>query len=178
MQDPFLGMLAIFGFNFQPRGWAFCAGQLISIAQNSALFALLGTTFGGDGQNTFALPNMQSRIPVGMGQGPGLSSYVIGQTGGTENVTLLSTQMPQHNHIMTASGDGPTQATASGASLASEVRGGVNPMPIVYANGATTPVNMGSATSLTGGNQPHSNLQPYLAINYSIAAQGIFPSRN
>ena len=178
MNEPFLGMLATFGFNFQPRGWAYCAGQLISIAQNSALFALLGTTFGGDGQNTFGLPNMQSRIPVGMGTGPGLSNYQMGQTGGSENVTLLSNQMPQHNHLMTASGDGPTLATVSGASLASEVRGGVNPMPIIYASGATTPVNMASATSSAGGNQPHDNMQPYLAVNYCIALEGIFPSRN
>ena len=177
MNEPFLGMLATFGFNFQPRGWAYCAGQLISIAQNSALFALLGTTFGGDGQNTFGLPNMQSRIPVGMGTGPGLSNYQMGQMGGTENVTLNSTQMPQHSHFMTASGDGPTQATAQGASLGSQGRTG-GTMPIIYANGATTPVNMASATSLAGGNQPHDNLQPYLAVNYCIALEGIFPSRN
>ena len=151
MDTPFLGMLALFGFNFQPLGWAYCNGQLISIAENNALFALLGTTFGGDGQNTFGLPNMQSRIPVGMGQGPGLSNYVIGQTAGNENVTVLSTQMPQHSHVMTASGDGPTLATASGASLASSVRGGVNTMPIIYANGAPNPVSMGSATTLAGG---------------------------
>ena len=111
-----------------------------------------------------------------MGTGPGLSNYVIGQTGGTENVTLLSTQMPQHNHIMTASGDEPTQPTAQGASLGSQGRSGAT--PVIYANGATTPVNMASATSQTGGNQPHNNLQPYLAINYSIATAGIFPSRN
>lgn len=178
MDTPFLGMLALFGFNFQPSGWTYCNGQLISISQNSALFALLGTTFGGDGINTFALPDLRGRIPVGMGTGPGLSNYQMGQMAGSENVTLLSTQMPQHNHIMTASGNGPTQATASGASLASEVRGGVNPMPVVYANGATTPVNMASATSLAGGNQPHDNLQPYLAVNYCIALEGIFPSRN
>lgn len=176
--DPYLGMIAMFGFNFAPRGWMLCNGQLLAIQQNAALFSLLGTTYGGNGVSTFALPNLQSRVPIGMGTGPGLSSYVIGQMGGTENVTLLSTQMPQHSHVMTASGDGPTQATAMGASLASEVRGGVNPMPIVYANGATNPVNMGSATSLAGGNQGHPNMQPYLAINYSIATQGIFPSRN
>ncbi len=175
--DAFIGMIAMFGFNFAPRGWMLCNGQLLSISSNTALFSLLGTTYGGNGTTTFALPNLQSRVPVGMGTGPGLSNYQIGQTGGTENVTLLSTQMPQHNHIMTASGDGPTQATASGASLASQGRTG-GTMPVVYANGATTPVDMASATSLAGGNQPHSNLQPYLAINYSIATQGIFPSRN
>jgi microcystin-dependent protein len=175
---PFLGMVTIFGFNFPPRGWQLCNGQLISIAQNQALFALLGTMYGGDGVSTFALPDFRGRVPVGMGTGPGLSNYVQGQVSGTENVTLLSTQMPQHSHVMTASGDGPTQATASGASLASEVRGGVNPMPTVYANGATNPVSMGSATSIAGGSQPHSNMQPYLALNFSIAMEGIFPSRN
>jgi microcystin-dependent protein len=177
MDQPFLGMIAMFGFNFAPRGWAFCNGQLISIQQNTALFSLLGTFYGGNGTTNFALPNLQSRVPIGMGTGPGLSNYQIGQTGGTENVTLLSTEMPAHNHLMTASGDGPTQATASGASLGSQARTG-GTMPVIYANGATTPVNMASATSVAGGNQPHNNLQPYLAINYSIALQGIFPSRN
>ena len=177
MDSPFIGMLALFGFNFQPRGWAFCNGQLIPIAQNSALFALLGTTFGGDGQTTFALPDLRGRVAVGMGTGPGLSSYVMGQVSGTENVTLLSTQMPQHNHFMTASGDGPTQATASGASLGSQARTG-GTMPTIYTNGATTPVQMASATSVAGGNQAHNNIQPYLALNYCIAMEGIFPSRN
>ena len=177
MDQPFIGMIAMFGFNFAPRGWILCNGQLMSIAQNTALFSLLGTTYGGDGQTTFGLPNLQSRVPIGMGQGPGLSSYVIGQQAGEENHTLLSTEMPTHNHFMTASGDAPTQATAMGASLASQVRGGTT-MSTIYTNGATTPVQMASATSLAGGNQPHNNIQPYLAINYSIALQGIFPSRN
>jgi microcystin-dependent protein len=175
--EPFLGMIAMFGFNFAPRGWAFCNGQSMSIAQNSALFSLLGTTYGGNGTTTFNLPNLQSRVPIGMGTGPGLSNYQIGQQGGSETVTLISTEMPQHNHLMTASGDGPTQATATGASLASQGRTG-GTMPIIYASGATTPVNMASTTSIAGGSQPHNNMQPYLAINYSIATTGIFPSRN
>ncbi|MEA5461200.1 tail fiber protein [Arcicella sp. LKC2W] len=174
---PYLGMLAIFGFNFPPRGWAYCNGQLISIAQNSALFALLGTYFGGDGVTTFALPNLQSRVPIGMGQGSGLSSYFIGQAAGTQTVTLISTEMPAHTHFMTASGDGPTQATAQGASLASQSRTG-DTMPVIYANGATTPVPMSSTTTIAGGNQPHNNIQPYLAMNFCIALEGIFPSRN
>lgn len=174
---PYLGMLAIFGFNFPPRGWAYCNGQLISIAQNSALFALLGTYFGGDGITTFALPNLQSRVPIGMGQGSGLSSYFIGQAAGTQTVTLISTEMPAHTHFMTASGDGPTQATAQGASLGSQSRTG-GTMPVIYANGATTPVQMSSATTIAGGNQPHNNIQPYLAMNFCIALEGIFPSRN
>ncbi|GGD83840.1 microcystin dependent MdpB family protein [Emticicia aquatilis] len=177
MDSPFIGMIAMFGFNYAPRGWAFCNGQLISIAQNSALFSLLGTTYGGDGIQTFGLPNLQSRIPIGFGQGAGLSSYALGQMAGTENVTLNITQIPQHNHQMTASGDGPTQATAASASLASQARTG-GTMPVIYANGATNIVPLASATSISGGNQPHSNIQPYLAINYSIALEGIYPSRN
>ncbi|MEA5461201.1 tail fiber protein [Arcicella sp. LKC2W] len=177
MDQPYIGMIAMFGFNFAPRGWMLCNGQILSIAQNTALFSLLGTTYGGNGQTTFALPNLQSRVPIGMGQGPGLSSYVIGQQAGEENHTLISTEMPAHNHFMTASGDGPTQATAQSASLASQGRTG-GTMPAIYANGATTPVQMSSATTIAGGSQPHNNMQPYLAINYSIATQGIFPSRN
>ena len=177
MTDVYLGFIAMFGFNFAPQGWAFCAGQLLPIQQNTALFSLLGTTYGGNGVQTFGLPNLQSRVPIGMGTGPGLSNYVIGQSGGTENVTLLTTQIPAHTHQMTASGDIPTLNAASGNSLASSPRGGTQ-MPNVYAAGFTTPVTMGSTTSQAGGNQPHSNIQPYLAINYCIALQGIFPARN
>lgn len=177
MTDVYLGFIAMFGFNFAPQGWAFCSGQLLSIAQNSALFALLGTTYGGDGVQTFGLPNLQSRVPIGMGTGAGLSNYTIGQSGGTENVTLLTTQMPAHTHQMMASGDTPTLNVAGGNSLATSPRSGT-PMPNIYAAGFTTPVGMGSTTSQAGNNQPHSNIQPYLAINYCIALQGVFPSRN
>lgn len=175
--EPYLGTVIIYGFNFPPRGWVLCQGQLISISQNTALFSLLGTMYGGNGQTTFGLPDFRSRVPIGMGQGPGLSSYVQGEMSGSENVTLLSTQMPSHSHFMMASGDGATQATAQGASLGSQSRSGGS-MPTIYANGATTPVQMASGTSIAGGNQPHPNIQPYLAINFSIAIQGIFPSRN
>ncbi|GGD83835.1 microcystin dependent MdpB family protein [Emticicia aquatilis] len=177
MDQPFIGMIAMFGFNFPPKGWALCNGQLLSIQTNSALFALFGTTYGGDGRVTFGLPNLQGRVPIGMGQGAGLSPYSQGEMAGTENVTLLSTQIPAHNHLMTASGDGPTQATAAGASLASQARTG-GTMPTIYTNVSTSPVPMASATSMAGGNQPHSNMQPYLAINYSVALVGLFPSRN
>ena len=177
MDQPYLGMLATLGFNYAPSGWAFCSGQLISIAQNSALFALLGTTFGGDGQTTFALPDLRGRVPIGMGNGAGLTQHTIGEVSGSENVTLISTQIPVHTHFMTASGDGPTQATASGASLGSQGRSG-NTMPVIYVNAAELPVQMASGTSMVGGNQAHNNMQPYLAVNYSIALEGIFPSRN
>ncbi len=175
--DVYLGMIAMFGFNFAPQGWALCNGQLLSIAQNSALFSLLGITYGGDGVSTFGLPNLQGRVPIGMGNGSGLTPRTQGEMSGTENVTLLSTEMPVHTHLMTASGDSPTQAIAQGASMASSGRGG-NTMPIVYANGVTTPVNMASGTTAAGGNQAHNNMQPYLVMNYCIALQGIFPSRN
>ena len=176
MDQPFLGMIAMFGFNFAPRGWALCNGQLMPIAQNSALFSLLGTMYGGNGTTTFGLPDLQGRVPIGMGNGSGLTPRTQGEVAGTESVTLNNTEMPAHTHLMTASSGEPAQATAQGASLASQGRGGG--MPVIYVNGATTPVNMASATTQVGGNQPHNNMQPYLAINYSIALQGIFPSRN
>lgn len=176
MTEPFIGMIALFGFNFPPRGWALCNGQLLSISQNTALFSLLGTTYGGDGQTTFALPNLQSRVPLGMGQGPGLSNYRIGQTGGSENVTLLSTQMPAHNHALNVSGAPGTTNSPAGNVLATAF------LPDETAVNAytTTPNNTASpqAIGMAGGNQPHENVQPYLAMNYCIALQGIFPSRN
>lgn len=175
--EPFIGMIAMFGFNYAPKGWAFCNGQLLPIQQYSALFSLLGTTYGGDGIQTFGLPNLQGRVPIGMGNGSGLSPRTQGEMSGTENVTLLSTQMPAHTHFMMASGDGPTQATAQNASLASQSRSG-GTMPVVYANGATTPVQMASGTSVAGGSQPHNNMQPYLVLNYCIALEGIYPSRS
>lgn len=173
MLEPFIGLIAMFGFNFAPRGWAFCAGQLLPIAQNTALFSLLGTTYGGNGTTNFALPNLQSRVPIGMGTGPGLSNYQIGQTGGEENHTLLSTEMPQHSHFMTGSSEAPAQNSPAGGSLGTTARG-VNS----YTTGGNSLSPMASATSLAGGSQGHNNIQPYLAINYSIALQGIFPSRN
>ena len=174
MLEPFLGMIALFGFNFAPKDWALCNGQLMSISQNSALFALLGTMYGGDGVTTFALPNLQGRVPLGMGNGPGLTPRTQGEMSGTENVTLLSTQMPQHNHFMTASGDAPTVTSPSDGSLGTAARGS----SAIYVSGATTPVNMASSTSMTGGNQPHSNMQPYIAMNYCIALTGVFPQRS
>ena len=175
--DVYLGMIAMFGLNFAPRGWILCNGQLLSIAQNSALFSLLSTTYGGDGVSTFGLPNLQGRVPIRMGNGSGLTPRIQGEMSGTENVTLLSTQMPVHTHSMTASGDSLTKTIAQGASMASLGRGG-NTIPIVYVNGVTTPVDMASGTTAAGGNQAHNNMQPYLAMNYCIALQGIYPSRD
>lgn len=174
MSEPFLGMIQIFPYNFAPRGWAFCAGQILPIAQNTALFALLGTTFGGNGQTTFALPDLRGRVPVGAGQGPGLSSYDLGQVGGTESVTLITNQLPSHNHTVTIavnSSEGGANSPAGG------FLGKADPGP--YA--ATTDNSIMGAqppTGLTGGNQPVPILQPYLTLQYCIALEGIFPSRN
>jgi microcystin-dependent protein len=174
--DPFIGMIQLFGFNFAPRGWAVCDGSLLSIAQNTALFSLLGTTYGGNGQTTFALPDLRGRAPIGMGTGPGLSPRTIGEVGGTETVTLLSTQMPQHAHQLMGSSDVQSVGTVAGNSLGSVARGATQGN--VYAPGTTNQVAMGSVTAPAGGNQPHTNLQPYLVMNYCIALEGIFPSRN
>jgi microcystin-dependent protein len=173
MSEPFLGMVATFGFSFAPRGWAFCNGQLLSIAQNTALFSLLGTTYGGDGQTTFALPNLQSRVPLHFGQGPGLSQYDLGEVTGTESVTLTQNTMPGHNHLSTTpatAADGTSIDPAAGAVLGA----GKN----IYTVAAATIQMSPTPTSLSGGGQPFSIIQPILAINFCIAIEGIFPSRN
>ena len=179
MGEPFIGMLIIFGGNFQIQGWAFCNGQLISIVQNTALFSILGTTYGGDGQTTFALPNLQGRMPIGFGQGAGLSPYSLGQVGGSQSVTLLASQMPAHNHTAQLSATSTVAATGtpSGALLATQPRsGGVN----LYASGnADAPMAASSVQiGVTGSSQPFPTLPPYLAVNYLIALEGIFPPRN
>jgi microcystin-dependent protein len=182
MDQPFIGSIVLFAGNFAPRGWAFCQGQILSIAQNTALFSILGTTYGGNGQTTFALPDLRGRAPVSAGQGPGLSDYGLGQTGGFENTTLLSTQMPAHNHSVqiTAQVQVSTQSANSdepnGAFLTTT---GNN----FYAAAGTAGNNLGGVsasgtTGISGANQPISIMQPYLALNYIIALQGIFPSRN
>jgi microcystin-dependent protein len=182
MADPFLGQIFMFGGNFAPRGWALCNGQLLAIASNTALFSILGTTYGGDGVTTFALPDLRGRAPLHPGQGPGLSSYVLGEVGGVESVTLVSTQMPAHNHTATvtinaaasplsASDDPNNQVPAggSGQSVYASVPDGATKM-----NAAMTTTVVGTA----GGSQPHENRQPFLCVNYIIALEGIFPSRN
>lgn len=179
MSDFFLGEVRMFGGNFAPRFWAFCDGQLLSIAQYSALFSLIGTTYGGDGRTTFALPDLRGRVPMSQGQGAGLSARVIGERSGTETVTLISTQLPAHSHALNATtaqgsltGPGPTAllGTPAGAnSIFYAVPGtsSVNPVPMAQ-----------TSVGLDGGNQGHSNLMPTLCISFIIALQGIFPSRN
>lgn len=169
--QPYLGEIIAVPYNFAPRGWALCQGQILSIQQNTALFALLGTTYGGNGVNTFALPDLRGRSAVSSGQGPGLSDYSLGQNGGEESVTLQVSQMPAHNHTVQASAAVGNQASPTGNAWAAQGRA-----PI-YSATANTTMSPGS-TSLTGGSQPHDNRSPYLTMNYVIALQGIFPSRN
>lgn len=172
--------IVLFGGNFAPKGWAFCAGQLQSIAQNAALFSLLGTTYGGDGVTTFALPNLQSRVPIGSGQGPGLTNRELGEISGSETVTLLISNLPQHNHLITcngASGDQGLPTSAFWAGALQDRSSGVF-VDTPYSQATPTATMAPTALSLVGGSQPHPNQQPYLGLNYIIALVGIFPSRN
>ena len=202
MSEPFLGTVMIWAPNFAPRGWAFCQGQLLSISQNTALFSLLGTTYGGNGQTTFGLPNLQGRVPVGQGQSPGTGPYSLGQTGGTENVTLTTAQMPAHNHTATFTSTGlpsvgvTMNATANAADKNAPQQayqlGDVAPNSTrIYAPAGGTQVPLGGvsaqlsgqvqgtvAVGLNGGSTPFSIVQPYQVLNYVIALQGVFPSRN
>lgn len=173
MAEPFLGEIKMVGFTFAPQGWAFCNGQILSIAQNTALFSLLGTTYGGDGQTTFALPDLRSRVPIHFGQGPGLSSYVEGQTGGAEIVVLISPQIPAHTHLVNAATTGGTQASPASGFPAVESTG----TSLNYSPASNTTMNASMIAPNSGG-QPHENRQPFLAVNFIIALQGIYPSRN
>jgi microcystin-dependent protein len=171
--EPILGQLMLVGFNFAPRGWAFCEGQLLSIAQHTALFALLGTTYGGDGRTTFALPDLRGRVPIGVGSGPGLSSRNWGQKAGTENVTLTEQQIPSHSHTLNASSVAGNQMSPTGNVLGNTG----NFDNEYYAGGPNTAMHTDSIGA-TGGGQSHNNMQPFLAMHYCIALQGIFPSRS
>ncbi len=175
--DAFIGQIQPFGFNFAPRNWAMCNGQIMSIAQNTALFSLLGTTYGGNGQTTFALPNLQSRFPLHFGQGAGLSAYALGQQAGQESVTLTINQMPAHNHPATATLNA-SSATKVGTTPAANLLGGAS----IYVGGASDSVMAAGSVvptvGINGGSQPFPTLPPYLAINWCICLFGIFPSRN
>jgi microcystin-dependent protein len=175
MAEPFIGQIITAGFNFAPIGYALCDGQIMSIAQNTALFSLLGTTFGGNGQSTFALPDLRSRVPLHQGQGPGLTDRVMGEESGEETVTLISTEMPMHTHLFATSNVGGAIGTPNGNFLAASSDSNVVSFYRPTSDGSTlNPQSVG----LAGGSQPHNNMQPYLVINFCIALEGIFPSRN
>ena len=178
MDSPFLGTISLFGGNFAPRGWALCNGQLLAISTNTALFSILGTTYGGDGRTTFALPDLRSRAPIHWGQGLGLSNYVIGEVTGTENVTLLQTQIPAHSHTVKAVSSLGDQNAPTNFYLATGNDTASGDIISGYSDAAPDTTLNPNSISLTGGNQPHSNIQPVLAVTYIIALQGIFPARN
>ncbi|KRB77371.1 phage tail protein [Nocardioides sp. Root190] len=172
MSDPFVAEIRMFGFNFAPRGWAFCDGQLLPISQNTALFALLGTTYGGDGKSTFALPDLQGCAPMHHGQGPGLSLYDLGELGGTETVTLLNSEMPSHAHTLAAHTIDLADSSAPSASATFGPSSG----GALYQATSNTDLGHG-ALATAGGNVPHNNMQPYLTLNFCIALEGVFPPR-
>ncbi len=204
MSEPFLGEIRMVGFNFPPRGWALCAGQLMPIAQNSALFSLLGTTFGGDGITTFALPDYRSRSPVGMGNGPGLTTIVQGEKSGIESTTLNISQMPIHNHVATTTATATSTGTLQVAGTSSNPSAtpsatnnilsasgggpgsatiwsdqlGTSPVTLANPEVINTAVNVNVTVQSAGGSQPIGLRNPFLGTNFIIATEGIFPSRN
>lgn len=181
MASPFVAEIRIFAGNFAPIGWALCNGQLLAISQNTALFSLLGTNFGGNGTSNFGLPNLQGSAPLGPGQGPGLSPYVIGQSGGAPTETLITSEMPSHAHTPACLSTSPNPAPllSPGGNVWAVTGTRRTPSNMFKANppGATAAMN-GAAIGTAGGNTPHNNLQPYLAISFIIALQGVFPARN
>lgn len=172
--DPFVAEIRIFPFNFAPKGWAFCDGQLLPLSQNTALFSLLGTTYGGDGKSNFALPDLQGNAPMHPGQGPGLSLHDLGETGGTQTVTLIDSEMPSHNHSMNARPTGavPPQASPVGFAPARS-----NSRPYSPAGANSTGQMNATGTLPTGGSLPHNNMMPSLTLNFCIALQGVYPPR-
>jgi microcystin-dependent protein len=176
MATPFIAEIRMFAGNFPPRGNALCDGRTIPISQNTALFSLVGTTYGGNGTTIFALPDLRSRMAIGAGNGPGLSPRLLGERSGVENVTLLSTQMPAHTHVPQASILPGTQAAPTSGVWAASASGRTPP-PLYVAPPAAVAMNA-AAIGSAGNNQPHNNVQPFLAISYIIAVQGVFPARN
>jgi microcystin-dependent protein len=176
MADQFVGEIRIFPFNFAPSGWALCDGQLMAISQNTALFSLLGTQFGGNGQTTFGLPNLQGSAPVNQGQGSGLSDYVMGEIGGEPAVTLLTSQLPSHGHTVNCSTSAASQPSPIGNVWAVQGTRGAA-VNLYSATAGTSPVMNGTASGLAGSGNPHNNMSPCLTLNFCIALQGIFPAR-
>lgn len=175
MSDPFIAELKIFAGNFAPRGWAYCDGQLLPIAQNTALFSLIGTTYGGDGRATMGLPNMRGRAPMHAGQGPGLNQRRLGETGGTETVTLNQSEMPPHTHAV-QTGNAP--ASSFVADNSSSITRSVGGFSYNNEGGPLSPLHTAALSEETGANFPHENMQPYLTLSFIIALTGIYPSRS
>ena len=176
MSDPFIGEIKMVGFNFAPRGWAFCSGQILGIAQNTALFSILGTTYGGDGRTTFGLPDLRGRSPMHGGNGPGLSGRTLGQRAGVETVTLTESQIGSHSHAWQVADEQGNQTSPANNALARSPtgRGGY----ALYGNDAATAAMASQVVADSGGGQAHTNVQPALVVNFVIALNGIFPSRN
>ncbi len=174
--EPYIASIVLFAGNFAPRGWALCNGQILAIAQNTALFSLLGTTFGGNGQTTFALPDLRSRVPVGTGQGPGLSNISLGEVSGAENATLLATNLPSHNHLVNCDPTGSSSLSPAGAlpGLSDDRNAAVTIYSAAAPAGQMNPLMIAPA----GGNQPFPIRNPFLGLNFIIAIEGIYPSRN
>lgn len=174
MADPFVAEIRVFPFNFAPKGWAWCDGQLLPLSQNTALFSLLGTTYGGNGKSNFALPDLQGRAAMHPGQGPGLSLHDLGEIGGSETVTLLESEMPAHNHNVMANANPSNLAAPGPARVWARAAPGV-----AYDPGASNVVQFApEAIGVAGGSQPHNNMQPYLTCYFCIALQGVFPPRS
>lgn len=176
MANPFVAEIRIFAGNFTPTGWALCNGQLMPISQNTALFSLLGTNYGGDGKSTFGLPNLQGSVPLGAGQGPGLSLRDLGESGGEQTVTLLASEMPAHSHTAQASTSGGTDSPAEAAWGESKL--GKTPLNVYAASGANNVTMSPQALAISGGGLPHNNMPPYLCLTFIIALQGVFPARS
>ncbi|NWK55950.1 phage tail protein [Verrucomicrobiaceae bacterium N1E253] len=180
MSEPLIAEIKMFGGNFAPRGWAFCNGQTLAISSNSALFSILGTIYGGDGRTTFALPDLRGRTPISSGRGPGLANYNLGQRGGSEQVVLNSTQIPSHHHTVNNLKVGVSTQAADTDDPSGAVFGVGNEDAFFEgaANATMDDTSLTGNTDFTGGNQSHTNMQPYLATNYIIALLGIYPSRS
>ena len=175
MSTPFIAQIQPFGFNFAPKGWSFCDGQTLSIAQHSALFSLIGTIYGGNGTTSFNLPDLRGRVALHQGHGPGLSERFIGEASGSETVTLTTSEMPTHNHLVMANGTSGNAFTPTNNYLAAD-SGNTD---AIYSTSLSNPTTMASnMVGSAGGNQPHNNMQPYLVLNWCIAMQGIFPSQS
>lgn len=172
MADPFVAEIRVFPFNFAPKGWAFCDGQLMPLSQNTALFSLLGTTYGGDGKSTFALPNLQGRAPMHPGQGPGLSLHDLGESAGSETVTLLVGEIPSHSHSVNVLTAPASSFNPNSNAVLARSAGG-----FAYSSDSPDTSMAQESLSPAGGDAPHNNMQPYLTVNFAIALQGVFPPR-